>query len=114
MQRYLLSRLLQSVLVLLGVLLLVFGMVRLTGDPSTVMLSREATPEQREAFRETMGFNRPLPVQFVDFVGDAVRGDFGRSLHFRQPALDIVRERLPATIQLASVALLFAVLVAVP
>jgi peptide/nickel transport system permease protein len=114
MQRYLLSRLVQSVLILLGVLLLVFLMVRVTGDPTSIMLSREASPEQREAFREAMGFNRPLALQFGDFITSALVGDFGDSLHHRRPALDLILERLPATVQLAGVALLMAVAIAIP
>lgn len=84
MQRYLLSRLVQSVLILVGVLLLVFLMVRVTGDPASLMVSREASPEQIEAMREAMGFNRPLLVQFSDFASGALTGDFGNSLHHRR------------------------------
>lgn len=114
MQRYLLSRLVQSVLILVGVLLLVFLMVRVTGDPASLMVSREASPEQIEAMREAMGFNRPLLVQFSDFASGALTGDFGNSLHHRRPALELILERLPATIQLASVALLMAIIIAIP
>ena len=114
MQRYFLSKLGQSILLLFGVLLLVFFMVRVTGDPAALMMPRTASPDEVEAFREVMGFNRPLLVQFLDFVSGAVVGDFGNSLHFRIPALPLVLERLPATMQLAGVALLMAVVVAVP
>lgn len=114
MQRYLLSRLIQSALILVGVLLLVFLMVRVTGDPASLMVSREASPEQREAFREAMGFNRPLLVQFGDFVRGAVVGDFGNSLHHRRPALDLIVDRLPATVELAGAALLLALVIAIP
>jgi hypothetical protein len=64
MQRYFLSKLGQSILLLVGVLILVFFMLRITGDPASLMLSREASPEQVAAFREAMGFNRPLIAQF--------------------------------------------------
>ncbi len=114
MQRYLLTALGQAILVLIGVFVLVFLMVRLTGDPTSVMLAREASPEQREAFRESMGFNRPLPIQFVDFVTKAAVGDFGNSLHYRLPALDLVLERLPASLELAFAGLLMAVGIAIP
>ncbi|MEZ4709001.1 MAG: ABC transporter permease [Caldilineaceae bacterium] len=114
MQRYLLSIFGQAILVLLGVFILVFLMVRLTGDPTSVMLSREASAEQRAEFRERMGFNRPLPIQFVDFVTNAVRGDFGNSLHYRLPALGLVLERLPASLELAFIGLFMAVIIAVP
>ena len=114
MQRYFVSKLGQSILLLFGVLLLVFVMVRVTGDPAALMMSRDASPEAIEAFREEMGFNRPVLAQFADFMKGAVVGDFGNSLHFRSPALPMVMERLPATVELASVGLLMAVVVALP
>jgi len=114
MQRYIISRTFQSLLLLLGVLIIIFFMVRLTGDPATLMVARDAPEEVREAFREKMGFNRPMIVQFSDYLFGIVQGDFGESLHFDQPALEIILERLPATFQLATVALLFAIVVAIP
>lgn len=114
MQRYFLSKVGQSILLLFGVLVLVFFILRLTGDPAALMMSRQATPEQIEEFREKMGFNRPLLVQFADFAKGAVVGDFGDSLHFKTPALPLVLARLPATIQLAFVALLMAMIVGIP
>ncbi len=114
MQRYLLSRVVQSILLFLGVLVVVFFMIRFTGDPASLMVSRNAPEEMREAFRETMGFNRPLAVQFFDYMTGVFQGDLGDSLHFKQPVLEIVLERLPATFQLATVALLGAIIIAVP
>jgi peptide/nickel transport system permease protein len=87
MQRYFLSKLGQSILLLFGVLLLVFFMVRVTGDPASLMISREASPEAVEAFREKMGFNDPILTQFGRFLSGAVVGDFGNSLHFKSPAM---------------------------
>jgi len=114
MQRYFVSKLGQSILLLLGVLVLVFFMLRLTGDPARLMLSREASPEQVEAFREAMGFNRPLLIQFGDFATKAIVGDFGDSLHFKTPAMPLVLQRLPATVQLAGTALLMATIIGIP
>lgn len=114
MQRYILSRLIQSVLILIGVLFIIFFMLQATGDPVSLLVSREATPEEVEAVREAYGFNRPLIVQFGDFVSSAVVGDFGKSLRHNQPAMDLILERLPATIELASVALLFAMVIGIP
>ncbi len=114
MQRYFVSNLLQSLAVLVAVLILVFFMVRITGDPAALMMAKEATPEQIQAFRHDMGFDRPLVIQFVDYVGKVFSGDFGDSLHYHVPALPLILERLPATVELATVALLMAVLVAVP
>jgi peptide/nickel transport system permease protein len=89
-------------------------MVRITGDPARLMMPREASAEAVEAFRESMGFNRPILVQFADYFTGVLVGDFGKSLHFKTSALDLVLERLPATVQLASVALLIAMFIGIP
>jgi ABC-type dipeptide/oligopeptide/nickel transport system permease component len=114
MLAYLFSRAFQSLLLIAGALILVFFMVRLTGDPVSLMVSREATAEQREAFREAMGLNRPLIVQFGDYLLSAARGDLGMSLRLRQPNLELILQRLPATFELAIAALVFAVILAIP
>lgn len=114
MQRYFLSRIVQSFFLLIGVLFITFFMIRLTGDPARLLIAREASIEQLEAFREQMGFNRPIYVQFIDYMGSVLRGDLGRSITFRQPSLEIILERLPATVQLAVTSLIVAILVAVP
>jgi peptide/nickel transport system permease protein len=114
MQRYFLSKVGQSFLLLFGVVLLVFFMVRITGDPAALMMPREASPEAVQAFRDQMGFNRPLLVQFWDFLTKAIVGDFGKSLHFKTPAMPLVLERVPATLQLATAGLLMAVIVGIP
>ncbi len=114
MQRYIFSRVMQSVFMLFGVLLIIFLMLRLSGDPASLMVSRNATPEQVEAMREKMGFNRPLVLQFTDFVGGAVTGDFGISIRHRQPALNLILERLPGTIELAVTSLLLAMVIGIP
>jgi len=114
MQRYILSRLIQSFIMLVGVLFIVFFMLQLTGDPVALMVSRSASPEQFEELREELGFNRPVLVQFADFVGNAVKGDFGMSLRHNQPAMELILERMPATVELASIALLFAMVIGIP
>ena len=81
MLRYFVSKLMLSILLLIGVLTLAFFMLRVTGDPVSLMLPREASPAQIATFREAMGFNRPLGVQFWDFLTRATIGDFGNSLH---------------------------------
>jgi ABC-type dipeptide/oligopeptide/nickel transport system permease component len=111
---YLLARLGQCVLALACVLVLVFFMVRLTGDPTAVMLPKEATAADIAAFRRAMGFDRPLGVQFRQFVQHAVTGDFGKSLQYRTSVRALIMERLPATMELAMAALAFAIIVAVP
>jgi peptide/nickel transport system permease protein len=112
--RVILERLSHAVFVVIGVSLLSFLLVHLTGDPAALLLPLDATQEDRDRFRAAMGLDRPLPVQYADFVVHAVRGDFGNSLRFQQPALGLVLERLPATLALAGVALGLALLVGVP
>ncbi len=114
MGQYLLGRLAQSALAVACVLVLVFFMVRLTGDPAVVMLPQEASAADVAAFRSAMGFDRPLSLQFWEFLRRAVVGDFGKSLHYRISAWTLIMERLPATLELAAAALAFAVAVAVP
>jgi ABC-type dipeptide/oligopeptide/nickel transport system permease component len=114
MLRYFVSKLMLSILLLIGVLALAFFMLRVTGDPVSLMLPREASPAQIATFREAMGFNRPLGVQFWDFLTRATVGDFGNSLHYDSPALPLVLGRLPATVELAAVGLLMAVIVGIP
>ncbi len=114
MQRYLFTRVIQSGLLMLGVLVITFFMVRLTGDPARTMVPRDASPERVEQMRVAMGFDDPLIIQFARYVGGAVRGDFGQSLHYRAPSMRLVLERVPATIQLTLAALGFALLFSVP
>jgi ABC-type dipeptide/oligopeptide/nickel transport system permease component len=114
MQRYFLTKVGESILLLLGVMVLVFFLVRITGDPANLMASREATPETIELIRQEWGFDRPLLVQFWDFVTGAFVLDFGRSYHFKTEAMPMVLERLPATVELAAVGLLIAVIIGVP
>ncbi len=112
--QYLLRRILTVVPVILLVSVVVFAMVFLSGDPAVLMLPPEATEEQVAQFREAYGFDDPFLVQYGRFLGQAVRGDFGNSLRYNQPALALVMERLPATLQLSSFSILLAVVVAVP
>ena len=114
MLAFLTRRLLQSIALIIGVLVLVFFTVRLTGDPVGLMVARNATPEQREAFRVAHGFDRPLAEQFLDYLGDALRGDLGQSMRLHLPNLVLIGQRLPATIELALAAMLIALVVALP
>jgi ABC-type dipeptide/oligopeptide/nickel transport system permease component len=117
MQRYLLKRVIQSVFVLLGVLFLVFFLLRMTGDPVKLMFSgrlRDVSEEQIQEFRRKMGFDLPLPLQFVNYFSNAFRGDFGKSFRYKVSATDIILERIPATLKLASISLLITLVVSIP
>ena len=109
-------RLAQALLVLLGASVMVFLLVRvLPGDPVDILAAEEgATAEQRALLREEMGLDRPLPLQYVEFIGDAVRGDLGMSITQRIPVSTALMEGLGATLQLALAGMLVAVLIALP
>lgn len=110
----LISRLLYAVAVVFGVSVAVFFLIRIGGDPSALFLPPEASLEEIANFRHLMGFDRPLPIQYFEFISRAVQGDFGMSLRYEQPAMQLVLDRLPATLELSGVALAMAILVAVP
>ena len=95
-----LSAALRLALTLLGLLTLLFFLVRLSGDPAAVMAGQSATPEQLDAVRESLGLNDPLPVQYLIYLGDVLHLDFGNSLFTQQPALPAVLDKLPATLML--------------
>ncbi|MEO0561027.1 MAG: ABC transporter permease [Chloroflexota bacterium] len=114
MTNFILNRLLQSVALLFGVLILVFFMIRLTGDPTSLMVSRQASVEEVERVRAELGFDRPLEVQLLDYLSDVLRGNLGISLSLDQPNSALLMERLPATIELAVGALFIAIVIGVP
>jgi peptide/nickel transport system permease protein len=114
MRRYLVARLAQTLLVVLLSLTAVFGMVRLTGDPVLLFMPMDIQAKDVDEYRERLGFNDPLVVQYGRFLAGAVRGDFGESLRYRRDALGLVLERVPATLLLAGTALALTLLVAVP
>jgi ABC-type dipeptide/oligopeptide/nickel transport system permease component len=113
-RRYILRRFAQAVLVIVGVSLVVFFVIRLSGDPTFLLLAADATEADRARFAREQGFDRPIYLQYAVFVERALHGDLGRSLRYRQPALPLVLERLPATMELALAALIVSLLVAIP
>ena len=114
MRAYFLSRLAQTLLVVFLSLTAVFFLARLGGDPVLLFLPMDIQAKDINEFRERLGFNDPLPVQYGRFMAGAVRGDFGESLRYKQDALGLVLERLPATLKLGGSALLLTFLLAIP
>lgn len=114
MTTYVARRLLQMIPVLFGISIIVFLLIRLGGDPVLNLVPDYFTEEQIAAVRADYGFDRPIVVQYLEFVGRALTGDFGYSFHHRQPAWDMVAARLPRTAQLAFAAIVLAVVVSVP
>lgn len=114
MLNFLLRRIGLSIVVLFGLSVIVFVVLNLSGDPVRLLLPPDAPATEVEAFRERMGFNDPLPVRYWAFLTQVVRLDFGASIQYRVPALELVLERLPHTLSLAGLAILIAVVLGVP
>ncbi len=115
MTRYLLRRLMGVPLTALAVLTVLFFLLRIVpGDPAVLILGEYASPERVEALHKELGLDRPLIVQYVDYLGDVARGDFGVSLRSRQPVFREIREVLPHTLMLAAGGMLISILLGIP
>jgi ABC-type dipeptide/oligopeptide/nickel transport system permease component len=115
MANYIVQRLLQAVLVLWGVSLIVFFLLRMApSDPITLLLSETATPEQIADARHELGFDRPVYVQYLLFMERALHGDLGQSLFYKEPALGVILRSLPNTLLLGGIAFVLSVAVALP
>lgn len=115
MRSFLLRRLLHAVFVIWGVVTVVFFLVRVTGDPAAFLVDQTATQEEVAHMRRLLGLDRPLFVQYVDFLAAIPGGDFGISLREKRPAMPMVLEHLwPATVELSAAALLLSTLLAIP
>lgn len=114
MHLYVVKRLVYSVFVIFGVSLIVFFLTYLTGDPAVLLSPVDATPEQIARFRHEAGFDRPLYIQYLDYIAKALQGNFGFSYRQYQPAMPLVIERMPATLELTAVALCFSLVIGVP
>ena len=113
MLSYVARRGLQSLIAVVGLLILVFFLARLTGDPAYLYLPLDSTEAQRQAFNELHGFDDPLVLQFLRYLGDVVRLDFGMSLSRNLPAMQVALEAFPQTLKLAVVAMTLAIALAI-
>ncbi len=111
---FVVNRMWQSVIVILIVSFIAFFIVRLSGDPVALMLPQEATLEDIARVRSQYGFDKPIYEQYFNFLQNVARGEFGQSLRYHQPALLLVLERMPATLELAFSATLVSLLVSIP
>ncbi len=111
---FIIRRLMQSILVVFVMSFLVFGGVNVVGDPVEMLVSDDADQEERERVIRAMGLDQPWHIQYVRFVQGALSGDMGNSFVFGEPALQIIIERMPATFELAFVALMMAVILGIP
>jgi peptide/nickel transport system permease protein len=114
MRRYLIGRVAFGALAVLGVSLIVFGVLRLSGDPVAVLLPEHATQADHERLRARLGLDQPLPVQYLRFLERLVRADFGQSFRYEEPAARLVLDRMPATLELLAVTLVVVAVVAIP
>jgi ABC-type dipeptide/oligopeptide/nickel transport system permease component len=112
--RYLIQRALGAFLVIFGVTLAVFVVLRLSGDPAALFMSPMATEEEYARIQEQMGLDKPLPVQYVVYLGQLLRGDFGTSYQRNEPAMSVVLDRLPATLRLTAAAVFLLLILGIP
>ncbi|WP_425456013.1 ABC transporter permease [Brevibacillus nitrificans] len=113
-RNYLIKSVLQIIPVLLLISLIVFILVRVTGDPVALMLPETASDEDRMVLTRALGLDQPIYVQYIKFMGDLLQGDFGTSYRYNLPALPIILERLPASFELAIASMIIATLISVP
>ena len=111
---FILKRLLQSIVVMLTVALIAFSLFRYVGDPINNMVGQDTTLEERAELRERLGLNDPFFLQFYRFVVDASVGEFGFSYQHRRPVKELIAERLPATLELALVSAILALVIGIP
>jgi peptide/nickel transport system permease protein len=113
-QRYIVGRVVQAIVSMVVVSIIVFGLVRLSGDPIQIMMPAEATQADIELMRNALGLDRPWAVQYGRFVTRVLHGDLGKSVRFRRPALDLIAERYAATLELGGLAVLVVIALAIP
>ena len=115
MLRFLAGRSVQSVVILIGVTMITFGLsFLLPADPVQLIAGRSATPETVESIRHQLGLDQPVPVQYLRYLGNLVQGDLGRSYVQRVEVNELIASRLPATLQLMAAAILFELLLGLP
>jgi peptide/nickel transport system permease protein len=114
MQRYVLRRLGQAILALFILSILIFVLVRLTGDPTLLLLPEDATAADIRRLRHALGLDKSWPVQYWIFVSNAIQGDFGHSIKGQIPVGDVIKERLPYSLRLGAASLLITVIIALP
>ena len=110
MTNYFFKRLIQSVIVMIVVAFVSFSLFNFVGDPVHNMVGQEASTEKREEIREKLGLNDPIYTQFLRFLGNAAKGEFGISYQLRRPVSELISERLPATLELVFISALIAII----
>jgi len=111
---FLVKRFIHSIIIIIGISIAVFLISRLSGDPVSLIVDFSATKEDRAALRAQLGLDKPLPVQYLIFLQGAVKGDFGDSIRYGEPALDLVLQRIPVTLRLLSFTMALSLALAIP
>ena len=114
MIRYILLRLLQGLICLIAISIIVFSLVHISGDPVVLLLGEGATQEDYEEIKARLGLDKPLHIQYWNYISRAARGDLGESVQFNRPTLEVFADRFPATLQLSTVAMLWALIFGIP
>ena len=114
MFRYLLKRLGQMIVILMIVVTLVFVLTNFIGDPVNMLVSEKATEEVRENVRRELGLDQPLHIQFGRFIEKLLKADFGKSYTYRKDVLVLIKERLPATLEMVLISVLLALFISIP
>jgi peptide/nickel transport system permease protein len=112
--KYIVKRFVQMIVVLFVVSILVFMLTNFIGDPVDMLVPENATVEQVESARARLGLNKPLPVQYGIFLRDVLHGNFGKSYTYGKPAMGLIMERMPATLELVAIAALLVLFIAIP
>jgi ABC-type dipeptide/oligopeptide/nickel transport system permease component len=102
MRRYILKRVILAIITLIGVSIIVFVATRLSGDVALLLAPEDATEEELQEIRVQLGLDKPIPVQYYIYVKNAFKGDFGESIRYSRPAIGVILERIPATLQLGA------------
>jgi peptide/nickel transport system permease protein len=110
MKKYIFRRLIRALITVLGISIIVFSLVHISGDPVALLLPPEATMEEMEEIRNILGFNKPLYVQYWIFLSKAVQGDFGESIRWQRPCMELFLERFPNTLLLGTTSMIWALL----
>ena len=112
MQRYIIRRIFQALITLFFVSMLIFVLVRLTGDPLDVLLPMEASEEDYAVARKSLGLDKPLPVQYGIYISKIIRGDFGVSIRAKVPVSQLLLDRMPYTLKLAALSITISLILA--
>lgn len=114
MKRYILMKLFQSLIALIVLSIVVFALIRLSGDPAIQFLPPDSTEEDYKLIRKRFGLDKPIPFQYGLFIAHAVKGDFGNSIFTRRPVMDSIKEMLPNSLRLIAVSALIGFIIAIP